>query len=123
MLTTSEVIGYNLEVILSEKRIRQAELAERIGVPRQTINKIVHGRKRVSASELKDLANALGVSMDDFFVEPKESPVDLIQSLIEKVTSREARLGLMHAKKIMDLHVFHSELRESGQYLEQEWVF
>ena len=45
----------------------QAELAERIGVTRQTIIAIEHGRYSPSLEMAFQIANALNVSLDDVF--------------------------------------------------------
>jgi putative transcriptional regulator len=54
----------------------QAELAERVGVTRQTIIAIEQGRYSPSLEMAFQIANALGVTLDDVFqypVTPKES--------------------------------------------------
>jgi putative transcriptional regulator len=53
----------------------QAELAERVGVTRQTIIAIEQGRYSPSLEMAFQIANALGVTLDDVFsypVTPKE---------------------------------------------------
>jgi putative transcriptional regulator len=54
----------------------QAELAERVGVTRQTIIAIEQGRYSPSLEMAFQIANALGVTLDDVFqypVTPKEN--------------------------------------------------
>ena len=51
----------------------QAELAERIGVTRQTIIAIEQGRYSPSLEMAFQIAQAFGVSLDDVFQYPKQS--------------------------------------------------
>ena len=51
------------------KNVSDGELAERIGVSRQTINNIVNGRSDPALSRLHDIADALLVRVRDLFME------------------------------------------------------
>jgi len=52
----------------------QAELAERIGVTRQTLIAIEQGRYSPSLETAFRIARALGAALDEVFQFPKEAP-------------------------------------------------
>ncbi|HZG69199.1 MAG TPA: LexA family transcriptional regulator [Herpetosiphonaceae bacterium] len=50
-----------LKQAMAEQNVSQAELARRMGTERILINKIIHGRRRVTADELIKISRALNV--------------------------------------------------------------
>lgn len=46
---------------------------------------------------------------------------DSIDFFIEQVNTKEARTGLLHARKIMDMIIFHSKIQENKYKLFKEW--
>lgn len=122
MLTTNEIIGQNILTILNKKSLTQAALAEKLGWTRQDINKIVHGRKNITAQELKDISNALNVSMEELVKESTiNENIEPIKLFMGQVSTKEAQLGLLHAQKIMDMVLFHSQVQENKSKLMKEW--
>ncbi|TYP57458.1 helix-turn-helix domain-containing protein [Thermosediminibacter litoriperuensis] len=122
MLTTNEIIGQNILEILNKKSLTQAALAERLGWTRQDVNKIIHGRKNVTAKELKEISDALNVSMEELVKEGSvKENVKPIKLFMGQVSTKEARIGLLHAQKIMDMILFHSQVRENKSKLMKEW--
>jgi len=59
-----ETVGTNILSILDEKQMTQKELADSIGVSKQVMTKIVKGSKAINALEIKNIANALNISVD-----------------------------------------------------------
>ena len=58
-------IGKNILKRLDQLQVSQTELAERIGVSKQVINKIVQGKKAINAVEISSIAEALNLSIDE----------------------------------------------------------
>ncbi|MDI6600237.1 MAG: helix-turn-helix transcriptional regulator [Thermoanaerobacteraceae bacterium] len=122
MLTTNEIIGQNILTILNKKSLTQAALAEKLGWTRQEVNKIVHGRKNVTAQELKKISDALNVSMEELVKESAVNEnIEPIKLFMGQVSTKEAQLGLLHAQKIMDMVLFHSQIQENKSKLMKEW--
>lgn len=48
-----------------ERGLTQAQLAERLGMPQQTVSRWEQGTRTPSAKSLKAMAGALGCSMDE----------------------------------------------------------
>ncbi|MFD0852865.1 helix-turn-helix transcriptional regulator [Actinomadura adrarensis] len=58
------------------QRMTQAELAERVGVTRQTIIAIEQGRYSPSLEMAFQIAHALGATLDEVFQYPKDEKGD-----------------------------------------------
>ena len=63
------IIGQNIKKMLKINSLTQTELSNHLGVPRQTINKIVSGSRVVSCIELKSIANFFACSMEKIIEE------------------------------------------------------
>lgn len=61
------IVGERLRAARLAKGMRQADLAERVGVSFQQIQKYERGQNRISASRLLAIASALGVAVEQFF--------------------------------------------------------
>ena len=65
----SEISFQNrLRVARAEKRISQGDLAELVGVSRQTISSIENGRCTPSLELALDLADLLGLRLEEIFI-------------------------------------------------------
>lgn len=123
MLSTNEIIGRNILNILNEKDIKQTQLAEKLDITKQTLNKIIHGRRNISIDEIKKICDILCVDMERLTNEDdlKEEEQEAIKLFMGEVNSKEAKCGLMHAQKIMDMILFHSEIQEKKGILQEVW--
>ncbi len=122
MLTTNEIIGQNILEILNKKSLTQAALAKKLGWARQDVNKIVHGRKNITAQELKEISDALNVSIEELVKENSVNEnIEPIKLFMGQVKTKEARIGLLHAQKIMEMFLFHSQVQENKNKLMKEW--
>jgi transcriptional regulator with XRE-family HTH domain len=122
MVSTSEIIGINIFRILKEKGIMQTELAERLNIPKQTVNKILHGRQNVTVAELKQISEVLNVPMEVLLEEQTQQvEMEPIQFFIENVSSKVAKVGLLHVKNIMEMIVDHKEAHRKRELLIEEW--
>jgi transcriptional regulator with XRE-family HTH domain len=122
MLSTNEIIGMNILNILNEKGIKQTELAERLGVTKQTLNKIIHGRRNITIDEIKKICNILEVPIERLTKEDNsEEKAEPIKFFMGKVNSREAKIGLTHGKNIMDMLLFQNEMQNKKSVLMEEW--
>lgn len=68
-----ETIGMNICDLIKQKGWNNVILAEKIGVSKQVIGKILKGQKAINALEIKKISDALGVSMDEIIKERKQT--------------------------------------------------
>ena len=57
-------LGSRLKALAAERRLRQTELAARMGMDYDHLNRVLNGRRPVYAEELPRYAEALGVSLE-----------------------------------------------------------
>jgi transcriptional regulator with XRE-family HTH domain len=67
-------IGQKIKQIRKSWGLSQIELAERIGISFQQIQKYEKGSTRISVVRLQQIAEALGVNISNFFEEGKRAP-------------------------------------------------
>jgi transcriptional regulator with XRE-family HTH domain len=92
-------VGARIRMSRALAGFNQTELAKRVGVTFQSIQKYERGTNRVSASRLQEIADVLGVPVSWFFegmgetTPPGEPPVlSLLEEVADgRVTSREIR--------------------------------
>ncbi len=58
-------VGNNIQHFLEERGMTQQNLAEALGISKQVVNKIVKGNKAINVKEIAEIAQVLGVSVDD----------------------------------------------------------
>ncbi len=117
MLSTNELIGKNLLIILNNRGIKQSELADQLNWNKQIINKIVHGRKSITVEEINAICKILNINIDILLKNNIEENINPIKLFMGQVKTKEAKIGLKHAEKIMDMIIFHSEIRENKEIL------
>ena len=87
-----------LEKLRKELKLSQAEVADRVGVPQQTVWKWENGEQRIRLDDAAALAEALGVPLASFLPAPRSSPdkyfdqVRTIENNIRKATEEADRL-------------------------------
>lgn len=83
-----KILGQNVHRLRTEQKISQTELAKRCGYEsnnsRSTISKIEKGINDVSASQLKQIATALGVSVAELTKNTTNDQEILICNLIKE---------------------------------------
>lgn len=86
-----ESIGSNILEILAKKNMSQTELADKIGVSKQVMSKIVKGQKSINAFEIKKISEILNVSMDRLLEEKeiKEKPTLMFMANIKEENKKD----------------------------------
>lgn len=62
-----------LKRIRQDKGIRQVDLARKLGVPQSFISKYESGDRRLDILELRQVCDAVGISLEEFIRELEES--------------------------------------------------
>ena len=122
MLDMNMVIINNISHVMKEKAVKQVELAEVLGVSRQTMSKMLSGDRTINAVELNSIAQTLKVSIESLVKIPSV-PVEAnaVKAFMGSVNSKEAKQGLEIADKLADMICFHARTRENGESAMQPW--
>ena len=89
-----EWVGRNILEVLTEKNMSQTELAEKIGVSKQVMGKIVKGQKSINALEIKKISDALSITMDRLLEEKEklqEEPVLMFMGNIKEDNKKDIK--------------------------------
>ncbi len=89
-----ETVGKNILEVLLEKNISQTELAEKIGVSKQVMGKIVKGQKAINALEIKKISEALEVNMERLLEEKEdlvEEPVLMFMGKVKEQSKEDIK--------------------------------
>lgn len=71
-MTTLEITTYRIKMVLEKTGLKQAELARRIGVAQQSVQKWVHGITSPSTANLDKLSEVTGFPPYWFMLPPSE---------------------------------------------------
>ena len=116
MLDVNMIIANNIQAELKKENKKQVDLAEGIGVSKQTMSKIMNGARAINAIELHKISEYLHVSMDSLMKMP-EKPMDtnVIHAFMGRVKTEEARKGIQLADEL------RSEERRVGKECRSRW--
>lgn len=93
-------IGSNISARLDQLRLSQTDLAEKIGVSKQVVNKIVQGKKAINAVELASIADVLKCSVDELIQNAQAQivadPFLLMMGNVSKSNTKEDLSFLYH---------------------------
>jgi len=75
-------IGIKIENFLVTNGMTQTDMAERIGISKQVMGKIIHGKKAISLIEIKKIADVMDISVDSLMqsmsAEKRSEPIFLM---------------------------------------------
>lgn len=66
--TMTGAVHFRLPELMKERKIKQVELARRMGVHKQTVNRLAGGARQIDLDTLARLCDALGVEPQDILV-------------------------------------------------------
>lgn len=122
MIDMNRMIAGNILTILRQQNKKQIDLAEALQTNKQTISKMLNGARMINAVELKQIAEFLGVRMEELVkVQRNEMDTDLAHAFMGKVDSEQARNALEIADKLSDMILFHRKVRENGSAMMEVW--
>lgn len=122
MVDMNMVIANNIMNCLKKQNRKQTDMADGIGTTKQTVNKMLNGSRMINATELKKIADYLGVKMDALTRMPDVVQEDnVVHAFMGKVASQQAKDALAIADKLSDMILFHSRVRENGTVMVETW--
>ena len=115
MMDINMIIANNILDILRKQGKKQLDLADGIGVSKQTMSKMMNGGRTINAVELKKIADYLKVSMESIMQVPEvATETDVIHTFMGRVETEEAKEALRIADEVSDMILFHNRVRKNG---------
>lgn len=122
MLDINLVLANNILDLLKKQGKKQIDLADSVGVSKQTMSKMLNGGRVINAAELHKIADFLSVPMDVLVKIPEHyAEYSGIRAFMGRVESPEARKALEVADKMSDMILFHKKVRENGMKMMNPW--
>lgn len=122
MIDMNAIIASNILAILKQQNKKQIDLAEALQTNKQTVSKMLNGVRMINAIELKQIADFLGVKMEDLTkVQGNTVDTDIVHAFMGKVESEQAKKTLKIADTLSDMILFHSKVRENGIAMMEVW--
>lgn len=122
MVNMNEVISSNIVNIMKQNNKKQINLADYLGVSKQTISKMLNGSRMINAVELQKIAEFLGVSMEKLVeISQMTSEKNTVKAFMGRVESQEAKDGLAIADEIADLICFYARTHDNVEVMMQPW--
>ncbi len=123
MANMNEIIVNNILTAMSNRSMKQVDLAAKINVSKQVMSKMLNGDRMINAVELAAIAKAVNTSVDELVKMPDSlsGEVNVIRAFMGEVDTPEAKRGLEIADEIADLICFHSKCQENGERMMQPW--
>lgn len=122
MVDMNVVIANNILNRLRENGKKQVDLADALGVSRQTMSKMLSGTRMINAVELNRIADYFNISMDELVTIPEEVPDNnVVRAFMGKVESESAKKALEIVDELADLVLFHADVREKAESMMKPW--
>jgi DNA-binding Xre family transcriptional regulator len=85
-----EQVGSNIQIVLHKKNMKKTDLAKKLNISRQMVQKIINGQKAINVKEISSIAEALSVAIDDLLQESSQQ-VQIVASVQFMGNPTEAR--------------------------------
>lgn len=122
MLDVNLILANNILDTLKKQNKKQIDLADNIGVSKQTMSKMLNGTRVINAIELHKISDYLNIPMETLVKIPKNYVEQSgIHAFMGRVESLEAKKALKVADKISDMILFHKTIRENGDEMMETW--
>lgn len=116
MVDINNVIVRNILAVMRKKGLKQTELANVLNVSRQTMSKMLGGSRMISAPELHNIAEFLGVSMENLVkATDSVSEDNVVRAFMGSFESKEVQQALKLADELADMIIFHANVRENTE--------
>lgn len=120
-MKTIDITTYRINRLLKERGWSQAELAQKIGVTQQTIQKWVRGKSSPSMENIDNLVELTGLPSHWFMLPPDESG-QLSQSSIEPLNIGTTQIELLQIFNCFpkeDQEVMLNEMKEKKEEMDK----
>ncbi len=115
------IIARNILTILKKQNKKQVDLVKALQTNKQTVSKMLNGARMINAIELKQIADFLGVKMEELTKISQNTPeTNAIHVFMGKIESEQAKNALEIADRLSDMILFHKKVRENGMKMMEE---
>jgi DNA-binding Xre family transcriptional regulator len=120
----NEVLAHNIYMQLKQLKKKQTDLAENLGISKQTVNKMLNGGRTITAPELKQIADYLEVPMEELVkISDSSKPKAPLKAFMGRVSSTQGKEGIKIAEKLIQIYLFHAKYQKEAfkTWRNEEW--
>ena len=123
LIDINRTIAGNISEEMKKGNRKQLELADCLGLSKQTVSMMLKGERTISAYELKAISIFLGVPMNTLVRIPENpQPCDITERFSKRATTAESKNLVSFAVRLSDMILFNRKATESGQEGLEPWV-
>ncbi len=100
-----EAVGQNILAALHQTQMERKELADKLGVSRQMLQKILKGQKAINVMEISRIASVLGVPVDVLLRNQQESCLSAPTLAVQYMGSPSTQGSVGFIQRIFDEYV------------------
>lgn len=117
MKTIFEEIGEKITQFIEKNHLSQQDFADRIGVSKQVMSKIVKGKKATNIEEIEKIADVMSMSVDELIRRKSDKNVikNPILFMMDKTDHSKTRQHLQYLDFVMDEMIELEELAKSDR--------
>ncbi|KEF37797.1 putative transcriptional regulator [Schinkia azotoformans MEV2011] len=117
MKTIFEAIGEKITAFIEKHHMTQQDFADRIGVSKQVMSKIVKGQKATNIQEIQKIAEVMNISVDELINPGSTAYVieEPILFMMDQTDSSQVRQHLQFLDFVMDEIIELEELFQKSR--------
>ena len=123
LIDINRTIAGNISEEMKKGNRKQLELADCLGLPKQTVSMMLKGERTISAYELKAISGFLGVPMNTLVrITENPQPCDITERFSESATTEESKNLVSFAVRLSDMILFNRKAKKNGLEGLEPWV-
>jgi len=112
MGVTFQEVGINIQRLLKDKGMSQQDLANKLGVSKQVMSKIVSGAKAINVAEISRIATILAITVDELLqITSKTEDVEAF-GFMGEIHSEHTRYKVSQLQNVINELLFLDEFME-----------
>ena len=107
------MVAQNITQLLSDQGKKQSDLAKHLNLPRQTINKILAGKRNLLANEFAEIARFFNCKIEDLTKQTAVSEEHMLAYFMGNVSNKKTKQVFEKIFELSDLFVEQQYLNDN----------
>jgi transcriptional regulator with XRE-family HTH domain len=107
---TFQEVGSNIQRVLKVKGMSQQDLADKLGVSKQVMSKIISGAKAINVSEISRIATILAITVDELLHSTGKAEGVEAFSFMGEIHSEYTRKKVSYIQNVSNELIFLDEI-------------
>lgn len=107
---TFQEVGSNIQRLLKNRGMSQQDLADKLGVSKQVMSKIISGAKAINVAEISRIATILAITVDELLHSTGKAEGVEAFSFMGEIHSEYTREKVSHIQNVINELIFLDEI-------------